>query len=112
VLRGWPRRAFSGLHLCAGTSLGVLVFSWSTTKRGVTFGSRGSGVGGDAVEAVVGDTIIVRSRHVGTGERRGEVVGVRGDGGGPPWLVRWASDGHEALYFPGSDVLIVHGVNP
>jgi hypothetical protein len=58
------------------------------------------------MEAAIGDTIIVRSRHVGSGDRRGEVIALRGDGGGPPWLVRWDSDGHEALYFPGSDVTV------
>jgi hypothetical protein len=59
------------------------------------------------VEATVGDTIIVRSRHIGTGDRRGEVVELRGQGGAPPWLVRWAHDGREALYFPASDARVV-----
>jgi hypothetical protein len=60
------------------------------------------------VQAAVGDWIIVRSRHVGTAERRGEIVATRGDGGAPPWLVRWSVDGHEALIYPGSDATIEH----
>jgi hypothetical protein len=60
------------------------------------------------VQAAVGDWIIVRGRHVGTAERRGEIVATRGDGGAPPWLVRWSVDGHEALIYPGSDATIEH----
>jgi hypothetical protein len=59
------------------------------------------------VEATVGDTIIVHTRHRGTGERHGEVLESWGEDGEPPWLIRWASDGHEALYFPAADVMIV-----
>ena len=60
------------------------------------------------MQAAVGDWIIVRSRHVGAAERRGEIVAVRGDGGAPPWVVRWTVDGHEALVYPGSDATIEH----
>lgn len=60
------------------------------------------------MQAAVGDWVIVRSRHVGEAERRGEIVDVRGDGGTPPWLVRWSVDGHEALLFPGPDATIEH----
>ena len=58
------------------------------------------------VQAAVGDWIIVRSRHVDGAERRGEIVGVRGDGGAPPWDVRWTGEEHEALFFPGTDASI------
>jgi len=60
------------------------------------------------VQAAVGDWIIVRSHHVGTAERRGEIVDVRGENGAPPFLVRWTADGHEALLFPGPDATIEH----
>jgi hypothetical protein len=60
------------------------------------------------VQAAVGDWIIGRSRHVGTAERRGEIVAVHGEDGTPPWLVRWSVDGHEALLCPGPDATIEH----
>jgi len=60
------------------------------------------------VQAAVGDWIVVPSRHVGGAERRGEIVGVRGDDGAPPWDVRWAGEEHEALFFPGTDATIDH----
>jgi hypothetical protein len=36
------------------------------------------------------------------------VLEVRGDGGKPPYLVRWTDDGHVALVFPGTDAVIKH----
>jgi hypothetical protein len=60
------------------------------------------------MKASVGDRIIVRGHHVGEPEREGEVLEVRGDDGGPPYRVRWAVDGHESLFFPGSDALVKH----
>ena len=60
------------------------------------------------VQAAVGDWIVVRSRHVGTAEKRGEIVAVRGDGGAPPWVVRWTGEDHEALFAPGADATIEH----
>jgi hypothetical protein len=33
-----------------------------------------------------------------------------GDDGGPPYRVRWGSDGgHETLFFPGPDATVHHG---
>ncbi|MDQ0377427.1 DUF1918 domain-containing protein [Amycolatopsis thermophila] len=54
------------------------------------------------MHAAVGDRILVHGRTVGAAEQRGEIVEVRGDNGGPPFLVRF-EDGHEGLIFPGSD---------
>ncbi|MBB3662019.1 MULTISPECIES: DUF1918 domain-containing protein [Prauserella salsuginis group] len=54
------------------------------------------------MQAVVGDRIRVHGRVVGEPERLGEIVEVRGDSGGPPYLVRF-TDGHERLVFPGPD---------
>ena len=59
------------------------------------------------MKASIGDRIEVEGRHVGNGARKGEVVGVLGPDGGPPYQVRW-SDGHEGLFFPGSDARIEH----
>lgn len=59
------------------------------------------------MQARVGDRVVVRGRQVGAVERRGEILEVHGSEGAPPYLVRWA-DGHEALLFPGPDVVIEH----
>jgi hypothetical protein len=60
------------------------------------------------MEARVGDEIVVPGHKVGQVTRTAVVVELRGEGGGPPYLVRWTDDGHEGLYFPGSDA----GVTP
>ena len=60
-----------------------------------------------AVEARIGDRIVVRSTHQGEPERTGEVLEVRGSAGGPPYLVRWAPDGHEGLFFPSGTCSVV-----
>lgn len=60
------------------------------------------------MKANVGDRIVVRGHHVGEHERDGEVVEVRGQDGGPPYLVKWSSDGHVGFVFPGPDVTIEH----
>ncbi|MFK0243767.1 DUF1918 domain-containing protein [Amycolatopsis azurea] len=54
------------------------------------------------MQATVGDEIHVHGRTVGSAEQRGEILEVRGEHGGPPYLVRFA-DGHEGLVFPGPD---------
>jgi hypothetical protein len=33
---------------------------------------------------------------------------VRGDDGGPPYMVRWDDTGRATLLFPGSDCRVVH----
>jgi hypothetical protein len=58
------------------------------------------------MHANVGDRIIIRSNKVGQPEREAEVLEVRGPDGGSPFLVRWA-DGHEALFYPGTDARII-----
>jgi hypothetical protein len=60
------------------------------------------------MRASVGDRIIVHATHVGEPDRDGEVIDVRGTDGGPPYLVRWSDDGHEGLFFPGSDATVRH----
>ena len=60
------------------------------------------------MEASVGDQLVVESRTVDTPRREGEILEVHGEGGAPPYVVRW-SDGHEGLVFPGPDAHIVAG---
>ena len=60
------------------------------------------------MQATVGDQIVIRSAHVDEHMRSGEIIEVRGDGGEPPFLVRWGDTGHEALIYPGPDAQIRH----
>lgn len=59
------------------------------------------------IHAVVGDEILVDSMQIGHQPRAGEVLEVIGDGDEQHYLVRW-DDGHETIYFPGSDAHAVH----
>lgn len=60
------------------------------------------------MRAKVGDRIVVKGHHVGEPVRDGEVLEVRGEDGGPPFLVRWSDNGHESLFYPGSDATVEH----
>ena len=59
------------------------------------------------MHAVVGDELIVRGRHVGDTDREGVILEIHGEGGTPPYLVRW-KDGHESLFTPSSDTVVEH----
>ena len=59
------------------------------------------------MQAKVGEKLILKSHHVGEPERTGEILEVRGEEGGPPFLVRF-EDGHEGLVFPGPDAVVDH----
>ena len=59
------------------------------------------------MQAKVGERLILKSHHVGEPERIGEILEVRGEKGGPPFLVRF-EDGHEGLVFPGPDAVVHH----
>ena len=63
------------------------------------------------MRAAVGDRIVIKGHRIGEPDRDCEVLEVRGADGGPPYVVRWEEDGHEALFFPGSDA-VVHGYEP
>jgi hypothetical protein len=54
------------------------------------------------MEAKVGDEIIVDAPRTGGEPRKGEVLEVLETGGVRHYRVRW-DDGHEALFYPGSD---------
>jgi hypothetical protein len=58
--------------------------------------------------ANVGDRIVIRGHHVGEPNRDCEVLEVRGKDGGAPNIVRWGDNGHESLFFPGSDATVQH----
>jgi hypothetical protein len=60
------------------------------------------------MRAAVGDRIIIKGHRVGEHDRDCLVLEVRGDDGGPPYVVRWGDDGHESFFFPGSDAVVQH----
>jgi hypothetical protein len=59
------------------------------------------------VNAKVGDRIAVGGNRAGQPDRHCVVLEVRHESGEPPYLVRWDDNGHEDLYFPGSDAIVV-----
>ena len=59
------------------------------------------------MKAATGDHLVIRSNHVGEPAREAEILEVRGQDGGPPFLVRYG-DGHTGLIFPGADATIEH----
>ena len=58
------------------------------------------------MQAHVGDTVRVPSRTVGTYERRGRIVEVRGSNGEPPYVVRWDHETEDTLFMPSGGVII------
>jgi len=59
------------------------------------------------MHASVGDEILVDGPHLGDPPRSGEVIEVRQQGGVVHYSVRW-EDGHESIFFPGSDAHAIH----
>ncbi|GAB2844219.1 DUF1918 domain-containing protein [Microbacterium insulae] len=59
------------------------------------------------MNATVGDRVVIHGRIVGSAERAGEVIEVRGTEESPLLVVRY-DDGHEAILAPGSDCEIRH----
>ena len=55
------------------------------------------------MRAQAGDFLLVEGPTEHSHSRRGEILAVHGDDGGPPFMVRWEDSGHEALVFPGPD---------
>jgi hypothetical protein len=58
------------------------------------------------MQAHVGDELVVHARRVGEHERHGIVTQIHGEGGNPPYEVRW-QDGKEAVFFPSADCTVV-----
>jgi hypothetical protein len=52
-----------------------------------------------------GDLVVVSGHRVGESEQTGEILEVLGDERRPHYRVRW-DDGHESVFFPGSDATI------
>lgn len=60
------------------------------------------------MRAAAGDRIVIKGHHVGEPDRDGKILEVRGEDGGPPYMVEWGDDGHVGLFFPGADAIIEH----
>jgi hypothetical protein len=72
-----------------------------------------AGLGGGVIMyARKGDRIVVRSAHINSPGRDGEILAVEHSDGSPPYRVRWSDTGHESLFFPGPDAYIDHGDLP
>lgn len=59
------------------------------------------------MRAQVGERLLFHGKKVGSADHAGAVLEVRGEDGGPPYLVRF-DDGHEGLVFPGTDCQVLH----
>ena len=59
------------------------------------------------MKASIGDRLVIKGHHVGERDRDAEILEVRGEAGGPPYLVRW-TDGHVGLIHPGPDAVVQH----
>lgn len=57
------------------------------------------------MRGAVGDRIVVRGHRAGEHDQKGLILVVEGEAGEPPYRVRW-EDGHEGLFFPGSDAVV------
>ena len=58
------------------------------------------------MKAAVGDRLVIRGRTVGDGHRAGIITEVRGEGGTPPFIVKWLDTEHECFVFPGPDAVV------
>ena len=58
------------------------------------------------MHAKAGDRLVIKGHYVGEPDRDALILEVRGTDGGPPYRVQWGDDGHEGLFFPGSDAVI------
>lgn len=65
-----------------------------------------------ALRAAQGDRIVIRGHHVGELERDAEILEVLGEGGSPPYVVRWEDDGHVSRLYPSSDAYVQHFEHP
>lgn len=63
------------------------------------------------MHAQVGDEIVVDGPRQGDMPKKGEVLEVRQTGGVEHYRVRW-DDGHEGLFYPGSDAHSLHPGKP
>ncbi|MGP7996499.1 MAG: DUF1918 domain-containing protein [Streptosporangiaceae bacterium] len=61
------------------------------------------------MKAEVGDRLVTEGAE---GERECLIIRLQHADGSPPYVVRWLSDGHIALVFPGPYTRLVHAIAP
>ncbi len=59
------------------------------------------------MQATVGDRLHFQGKVVGVPDHSAVVIETRGEGGTPPYFVRY-DDGHETVVFPGPDCWVEH----
>jgi hypothetical protein len=59
------------------------------------------------MKAHVGDRVVIKGHSIGTHQRTGRVLEVRGSQGEAPYVVEWDDAEGEHLFFPGSDAEIL-----
>ncbi|MCS7483700.1 DUF1918 domain-containing protein [Umezawaea endophytica] len=59
------------------------------------------------MRAKTGDWLVIERSGADKPARRGLVVGVRREDGGPPYVVHWLDSVHETLVYPGPDAHVV-----
>lgn len=59
------------------------------------------------MEAHAGDRLLMHGRTVGQHDRVADIIEVLGDGGNPPYRLRF-KDGHESIMSPGPDSVVQH----
>jgi hypothetical protein len=67
---------------------------------------------GTAMQAQVGDRLIVKGHRIHEADRDAEILEVRGPDGTPPYRIRWSDSDHDTLLYPGPDARIEHRVHP
>jgi len=67
---------------------------------------------GTTMHATKGDWLVVESSVLDRPSRKGLILEVEGPDGSPPFLVRWADNGHEGLIFPGPDAHVAPDGGP
>lgn len=60
------------------------------------------------MKASEGDRLIMVGHKTGRPHREALIVEVKGDEGGPPYVVRWLDDDSEGVLFPGTDAVVQH----
>lgn len=58
------------------------------------------------MKADVGERLVIKAHRAGEHDRDAEILEVRGTAGTPPFLVRWADNGHVSLIYPGPDAVV------
>jgi uncharacterized protein DUF1918 len=59
-----------------------------------------------------GDTVVVPHPHTGSSARKGQIVEVKGEDGGPPFAVQWSDGTRAEAFVPGPEATIEPASQP